>query len=102
MNELESPPEPLTSAPSRADNLILVVDDREDNRQALTEAFQRQGYAVLVANGGRQALEQIAAHAPDVVVCDLKMPDVDGLEVLKTARPPASPPEFILITAFRT
>jgi len=86
----------------KRDALLMVVDDREDNRQAIAEAFERQGYAVLTASSGREALERIVAHAPDLVICDLKMPDMDGLEVLKTARAGSSPPEFILLTAFGT
>ena len=82
--------------------LILIVDDREDNRLAISEAFERRGYAVLSATGGHPALEQIAAHAPDLVICDLKMPDRDGLEVLKTVQAMPSPPEFILLTAYGT
>ena len=86
----------------KRDALLMVVDDREDNRIAIAEAFERQGYPVMMASGGREALEKIAAHAPDLVVCDLKMPDMDGLEVLKTARAGVNPPEFILLTAYGT
>jgi DNA-binding NtrC family response regulator len=87
---------------ARRDALLLVVDDREDNRQAIAEIFERQGYPVLVASGGREALEQLRDHAPDLVICDLKMPDIDGLELLKTARATPNAPEFILLTAFGT
>ncbi len=89
-------------ADARREGLLLVVDDREDNRLAISEAFQRQGYAVLTASGGREAIERITAHAPDVVICDLKMPDVDGMEVLTTARAAPHPPEVILLTAYGT
>jgi DNA-binding NtrC family response regulator len=87
---------------SRRDCLILVVDDRADNREAIAEAMERQGYAVLAASGGREAIAKIAAHAPDLVITDLKMPDMDGLELLKTARAATSPPEVILLTAYGT
>ncbi len=87
---------------ARREGLLLVVDDREDNREALAEALQRSGYTVLVAAGGREAIARISAHAPDLVICDLKMPDVDGMEVLKTARAAPNPPELILLTAFGT
>jgi DNA-binding NtrC family response regulator len=86
----------------RRECLILVVDDRADNREAIAEAMERQGHAVLTASGGREALEKISAHAPDLVITDLKMPDLDGLELLKTARAAANPPEIILLTAFGT
>lgn len=90
------------SAGARREGLLLVVDDREDNREALAEALQRAGYTVLVAASGREAISRISAHAPDLVICDLKMPDVDGMEVLKTARAAPNPPEVILLTAFGT
>ncbi len=89
-------------SPPRRDALLLVVDDREDNRLAIAEAFERRGYAVLTAAGGRDALAQVADHSPDLMILDLKMPDVDGLEVLKTVRAAPSPPEVILLTAFGT
>jgi DNA-binding NtrC family response regulator len=89
-------------ADGRGDSLILVVDDRQDNRDAITEAMQRQGYAVLTAANGVEALQKISAHSPDLVITDLKMPDLDGLELLKTARAAATPPEVILLTAFGT
>ncbi|MEN6626235.1 MAG: sigma-54 dependent transcriptional regulator [Candidatus Sumerlaeia bacterium] len=91
-----------TSGGARREGLLLVVDDRQDNREALAEALQRAGYAVLVAAGGREAIGRISAHAPDLVICDLKMPEVDGMEVLKTARAAPNPPEVILLTAFGT
>ena len=89
-------------SPPRRDALLLVVDDREDNRLAIAEAFERRGYAVLTAAGGRDALAQVADHSPDLLILDLKMPDVDGLEVLKTVRSGPNPPEVILLTAFGT
>ncbi|MCE5229726.1 sigma-54 dependent transcriptional regulator [bacterium] len=92
----------ISSQGARREGLLLVVDDREDNREALAEALQRAGYTVLVAAGGHEAISRISAHAPDLVLCDLKMPDVDGMEVLKTARAAPNPPEVILLTAFGT
>ncbi len=88
--------------PERRDALLLIVDDREDNRTTIAEVFERQGYPVLVAANGREALAQIQAHAPDLVLCDLKMPDMDGIEVLKITRTEPSAPEFILLTAYGT
>jgi CheY-like chemotaxis protein len=58
------------AAPKR-DALLMVVDDREDNRLTIAEAFERQGYPVLTASGGHEAIEKIATHAPDLVICDL-------------------------------
>ena len=101
MINTSEPPSTSRSGPRR-DALLLVVDDREDNRLAIAEAFERQGYPVLTAASGREALEKVTAHAPDLVITDLKMPDIDGLEVLKNARAAQNPPEVILLTAFGT
>ncbi len=102
MNHAETPIPSSQAASMRREGLLLVVDDREDNREALAEVFQRAGYAVLVAAGGQEAIAQISAHAPDVLICDLKMPEVDGMAVLKTARAAPNPPEVILLTAYGT
>ena len=82
--------------------VILVVDDREDNRTTIAEAFERQGYRVLAASGGREAVQLAEEHSPDLVLTDLKMPDMDGLELLKAVRGAPGAPEVILLTAYGT
>ena len=61
---------------------VLVVDDIEANRDVLCRRLIREGYRVAVADGGRQALETLASKDFDLVLLDLMMPDLDGLEVL--------------------
>ena len=65
---------------------VLVVDDLPENREVLVRRLIKQGYAVEEATGGRQALERIEAGGIDLVLLDIMMPDVDGLEVLRTVR----------------
>jgi len=63
------------STPQR---LLLVVDDDEATRLLLTELFNANGYAVVLAENGEQALKQLLDYAPDLVVLDLQMPVMDG------------------------
>lgn len=65
---------------------ILVVDDDEMNRDMLSRRLERKGYAVGVACGGREALGMIEGAEWDVVLLDIMMPEMDGLEVLGVIR----------------
>ena len=66
--------------------LVLVVDDEKNIQLTVSRALSMAGYAVETAAGGREALEKIAALPVDVVVMDVRMPDLDGLAVLAKAR----------------
>jgi DNA-binding NtrC family response regulator len=66
--------------------LVLVVDDEKNIQLTLSRALSMAGYSVETAGGGREALEKIAALPVDVVVMDVRMPDLDGLAVLEKAR----------------
>ena len=70
---------------------ILIVDDVADNRNLLARRFQRRGFEVLEAEGGRRALQIIAAEPLDLVLLDVRMPDMDGREVLQQIRVEHSP-----------
>jgi DNA-binding response OmpR family regulator len=69
-----------------AEPLVLVVDDEASVRQALERALRLEGFAVSTAGGGREALEAVAARPPAVVVLDVTMPDLDGIQVVKRMR----------------
>lgn len=62
---------------------VLVVDDEADMVDLLREPLLREGFEVLTALSGREALDLIRAHIPDVVLLDLMLPDLDGLEVCR-------------------
>ena len=61
---------------------VLVVDDDAQILRALRTSLRAHGYDVVVASDGESALEAAAAQATDVVVLDLGLPDIDGLEVI--------------------
>ena len=64
---------------------VLVADDDAINRQVLAELLKPE-YTVLLAKNGEQALERAARHAPDLILLDVMMPDMDGYEVLRRLR----------------
>jgi diguanylate cyclase (GGDEF)-like protein/PAS domain S-box-containing protein len=84
--------------------LVLIVDDREDNRYLLRALMQGHGYAVDEAPHGERALELARVNAPDLVVCDLLMPVMDGYTLLRhwKADPVLSRIPFIVYTATYT
>ena len=61
---------------------VLVADDDPSVRRVLERALEREGYEVATASNGAEALEAVAAAPPDLVVTDINMPDVDGIELL--------------------
>jgi len=62
---------------------IMVVDDEADIAFIIKETLTREGYDVIVANSGKDALEKIRGAAPDLVLLDVMMPDLDGWETCK-------------------
>lgn len=65
---------------------ILVVDDDQELRDTLSEAFENEGFLVLKAADGQSGLGSAFEHKPDLIMLDLKMPNIGGLEVLKQLR----------------
>ena len=71
---------------SRAPTRILVVDDDADFRAILYHLLANAGYRVSQAANGTEGLERFAADRPDLVLLDISMPDIDGLEVCRRIR----------------
>jgi two-component system response regulator MprA len=78
---------------------ILVVDDDRSVRDALRRALTLASYDVQTADGGQQALTQIAAGVPDAVVLDLGMPDISGLELCRRLRRAGNRVPILMLTA---
>jgi DNA-binding response OmpR family regulator len=66
--------------------LVLVVDDEATVREALERALTLEGFAVATADGGHAALEAVARRPPAIIVLDVTMPDLDGVQVLRRLR----------------
>ncbi|HXX07004.1 MAG TPA: response regulator [Pseudolabrys sp.] len=80
---------------------ILIVDDNETNRDILVTRLERHGYELIQATNGEEALESIRANLPDLVLLDIMMPKVDGVEVCRQVKGDANFPftPIILVTA---
>lgn len=82
---------------------VLIAEDSRDTREMLKRAFQVKGYRVLEASNGSEALEITREHNPNLIVVDLNMPVLDGLEMVKYVRDLRGPGEqvpIIAITAY--
>lgn len=80
---------------------ILVIEDEDNLRENLTEILSFEGYEILQAENGRIGLEMALQHIPDLILCDIMMPEMDGYEVLAALRenPETRLIPFILLTA---
>jgi DNA-binding NtrC family response regulator len=79
---------------------ILVVDDEKIKRVTLADDLMAQGHDVVAAADGAEALKRLEQERFDVVVTDLKMPGIDGLELLRRIKGPSPDVEVILMTAY--
>jgi len=79
---------------------ILVVDDEESIRLLYKEELQDEGYLVDVAVDGEDALKKFEECNPDLITLDLKMPGMDGLEVLNKIREKDMDVPIVLLTAY--
>src|SRR5579884_4269207 len=77
---------------------VLVVEDDDDIAQALQRSLRMEGYEVRTAGDGQAALEQARAFAPDLVVLDLGLPKLDGVDVARTIRADDDVP-ILMLTA---
>lgn len=80
------------------DNKILLVDDEEDIRDVLGITLMDIGYDVVSAENGKDALEIFESESPDIVLSDIKMPGMDGIELLKILKEKDPEIEVIMIT----
>lgn len=78
---------------------ILLVDDEAEFIETLGKRLTRRGLSVLLANSGQEALDLIAAQEIDVVVLDVKMPGMDGIEALQKIKALKPDLEVLMLTA---
>ena len=65
---------------------ILIVDDKLEVVELVTATLEGEGYQIISASDGREALEKIGKEKPDLVLLDVRMPKMDGLEVLSQSK----------------
>lgn len=81
--------------------LILVAEDNPDNRNLLTRRLERQGWEVVTAEDGREAVDVCRSAKPDLVLMDVAMPNMNGLEATRALRadPATAATKIIAVTA---
>src|SRR5208283_5383770 len=96
------PPEMTVSLakPQESKGNILVVDDEADIREGLEDLLASEGYAVDLANNGTEGLHKMETRGYDLVLLDLMMPDLSGMEVLQAVRQRDRETPIFLITAY--
>ena len=85
-----------------ASNLVLVVDDDELICRQLTKELERNYYNVLIANNRRQALKKLSENDVNIVLLDVKLPDVNGLHLLEEMKSLKKNCEIIIVTGYGT
>jgi len=81
---------------------LLVIDDEENMRHVLQTLLEKEGYTVSTAENGRAALELLETRAFDTILCDLRMPEMDGLSFLKHTRDRKIDATVIVMSAYGT
>jgi two-component system response regulator (stage 0 sporulation protein F) len=84
---------------SEAVGRLLIVDDEAAVLEVLSDYFTEQGYTVHTASSGSEALDAIGRVEPDLILLDVRMPGMDGVEVLKRVRETDPAPPVIMVTA---
>jgi two-component system response regulator (stage 0 sporulation protein F) len=81
---------------------ILLVDENLRVRELLYNALTKQGYEVITADGGKQALELLGIQKPDLILLDFKMPDMNGVEVLTKIKSLDNKVKIIMLTGYES
>jgi two-component system response regulator PilR (NtrC family) len=92
--------QPAPPATDRRPPRILVVDDERSMREMLQIVLRREGYEVLLAENGKAAIELLEREPVDILISDIKMPDISGVDVLRAAKNVDQDILGIMITAF--
>jgi len=87
---------------SSAQSAVLIIDDEENMRHMLSSMLKRDGYSVDTAMDGEEGLAKLVAGAFDYVLCDIRMPKMDGMAFLPAAKASASEATIIMMSAYGT
>jgi DNA-binding response OmpR family regulator len=79
---------------------VLVVDDEADFLATYERLLRRQGYEVVTATSRAAGLAALASQPPHLIISDLRLPDGDGLDLVRAARAGAKPPAVIVVTGY--
>ncbi|MCA9609719.1 MAG: sigma-54-dependent Fis family transcriptional regulator, partial [Myxococcales bacterium] len=93
---------PMNASLASPTTTVLVVDDEPSNLESLQRIFAREGFRVLTAQSGREALDECRTHRVDVVLTDLMMPGMSGIDVIKALTTVAPDAEVVVMTAYGT
>src|SRR5512142_884471 len=103
IEDTDSAPAVPSSAPAGAVDLsVLVVDDEPNNLTSLEKIFKNEGWRVFCAANAREGLDQLRKYRVDVVLTDLMMPGISGIELLRAVKEISPDTEVVLMTAFGT
>jgi len=89
----------MTSPPAAH---LLIVDDERSMRELLEYMLSREGYSIALAENGRKAVELVTANDYDLILCDIRLGDITGLEVLRAAKHKSPRTVVIMISAYAT
>ena len=81
---------------------ILICEDDPDTLKAMRETLSRRGYQVLIASDGQKAIETARTAKPDLILMDIRMPKLDGIEAVKQIRKANKASRIIFVTAFQS
>lgn len=79
---------------------ILVVDDDVHIQRLYKEEFEDEGYEVVLASNGQEAIEKFEKEAPDIVTLDILLPDIDGIRILRQMKEKNPKVPIIMSTAY--
>lgn len=81
-------------------SVILVIDDQPGIRRLLIEVLSEEGYSVFEAANGYEGFQQAKEHHPDLILMDMKMPGMDGIETLKELKKAGIGDRVVMMTAY--
>lgn len=85
---------------STAKSVVLVIDDQPGIRRLLMEVLSEEGYVVITAGNGYEGLQAVKEYKPDLILMDMKMPGMDGIETLRELKKIDQEDRVIMMTAY--